>query len=160
MCFTTPPFQKEYSMSDQKNGQPWLAVAIITAIVAVMMAVLWAEPASAQTLEGAAHPSSVLFGDASACLTAAVASLPPKEAAKFCLEARRLEARRAEAAAKAAAKAAEARAKAANPCGGWFPSSWCYGTYGGGYFFSGERFPASRGHGGHGDGGTNYVYRR
>jgi len=90
------------------------------------------------SLPAVAMPSPVLFGDATTCLVEAARILPATEAAKYCLEARRLEADRAEVAVVAVAKAEEA--KASRPS--FYSAFGGYGAYGtmpvmrGGVFYS------------------------
>ena len=116
-------------------------ITIIVMVVIILLVSFW--PASAQTqtpatqptfaavtLADVAMPSSVLFETATGCLEGAVrAGLSSKDAARFCIEARRLEADRAKTAAKAAAKAAQ-------PQGCSFWAGGCSAAYGGGGIYS------------------------
>lgn len=80
------------------------------------------------TLADAAMPTPLLFESATDCLQAAASVLPPKEAAKFCVEVRTLELKRGT---KIAASAAKAQP---DPCAGWLVPTWCTN---GGYYGDG-----------------------
>jgi hypothetical protein len=102
------------------------------------------ESDAASKLADAAMPQKVLFETLPDCFDRLSSDqrlngLSPKEAAKFCLEARKVEAKRAKETADATARALKAKAKAeadaANPCRSiWNPPAWCVEGYIGGVY--------------------------
>lgn len=139
-------------LPDKKQGSVLKWLLGISIVVILLLA--WCGTARGQDLGEAAMPSPVLFDTAPDCLSAAAKVLEPKNAAKFCLEARKLEAERAKVAAKAAQPPRD-------PCSSWFLApSYCYGGgryysstgyYSGGYYSSGGAYGTtqrySTGHG-------------
>lgn len=94
------------------------------------------EPAekAATRIADAAQPTTTLFADVATCLSAATAVLPSKDAAKFCLEARKLEVKRGTKVANEAADATKNNWPKPSPVyagyGGWGYSGGFYGDYG------------------------------